>query len=366
MQCIQLYSPQYSGHGMVHVSTLSRFDIPRRAVLDLQKQLAKAETEVSTGQHADPIGDLGALAGLGQSLQAQSTTLNNIQSSNAIVLNKMTAAQNALTSIQSDAQSFLKTLVGAQNTGDVVTLQQQAMSFLNSFTNTLNTTTNSAYVFAGTKTSVKPMLDYSASAQAATENAFLTAFGATNAMAITPDDMRTFLTGTAITPGLYADLFSDPAWGTNWSKASDNPTSALVNDPTSEWTLKPVTTSVSANDDAFRNLASAYTSIADLGIDGLNSATQQTVLSYAVSQLSLAIAGVTNLQTTLGISEARINNANTQLQNRASFVDKWAAQLVGVDSYTATEKLTNISTQLEVAYSLTNRISKLSLVNYLT
>jgi len=350
----------------IQVSTFSILETPRRAVLHLQKQLVKAETEVGTGQYADPIGDLGAHAGLGQSLQVQSTTLNNVQTSNAIVTNKIGAARDALTSLDSDAQTLLKALIAAKNTGDVVTLQKQAMSFLSSFANALNTTSNGAYVFAGTNTSVRPMLDYSVSAQAATQTAFFNAFGVTNADAITSDDMQAFLTGTGATTGPYADLFSDPAWGTNWSKASDNPTTALVNDPTSESALQPVTTSVSANDSAIRALASAYTSIAGLGIDGLNPTTQQTVLSYAVSQLSLGIAGVTNLQTTLGISESQINNANTQLQNRASFVDKWAAQLIGVDSYTASERLTNISTQLEVAYSLTSRISKLSLVNYLT
>ncbi len=326
----------------------------------MQKQLATAETEESTGQLADPIGGLGAQAGLGESLQAQSTTLNNIQSSNAVVLNNMTAAQTALTSIQSDAQSFSNTLLAAEGTGDVSTLQTQAQAFLSSLTNSLNTTSNGAYVFAGTNTSVQPMLDYSVSAQAATENAFLTAFGATDANAITSDQMQTFLTGTSTTTGLYADLFSDPAWGTNWSQASDNTTSALIS------TSQVVNTSASANDDSFRALASAYTSIADLGIDGLNSATQQTVISYAVSQLGLGMAGVTNLQTTLGTAQSQINNANTQLQNQASFVDKWAAQMVGVDSYTVTEQLTNLSTQLETAYSLTNQISKLSLVNYLT
>jgi flagellar hook-associated protein 3 FlgL len=344
----------------IQISTLSLLDIPRQAVLHAQKQLAKAETEVGTQLHADPIGDLSAHAGLGQSLQVQSTTLNNIQSSNAVVLNNMTAAQTALKSVDSDAQSFLKTLLAAKNTGDVATLQKQAMSFLNSFTNTLNTTSNGAYVFAGTNTSVLPMQDYSVAAQGATQNAFANAFGLTDTTAITPDDMQAFLTGTPTTTGPYADLFSDPAWGTNWSKASDNTTSALIS------TSQVVTTSVSANDDAFRKLASAYSSIADLFIDNLNQTTQQTLLSYAVSQLSAGIAGVTNCQTTLGISESQINNANTQLQNRASFVDTWAAQLVGVDTYAASERVTSLSTQLEVAYSLTSRISKLSLVNYLT
>ena len=62
-----------------------------------------------------------------------------MQSSNAIVGTALTASQNALNHISSDAQTFMNTLITAQNTGDVSTLATQAQSFLDSFTSYVNT-----------------------------------------------------------------------------------------------------------------------------------------------------------------------------------------------------------------------------------
>ena len=71
------------------------------------------------------------------------------------------------------------------------------------------------------------------------------------------------------------------------------------------------------------------------------------------------------MQTTLGLSQSQLTNANTALQTQASTINNMVSQLDGVDPYQAATTLTNLTTQLETAYSLTNQISKLSLVNYL-
>ncbi len=343
---------------MMEVSTASLFGIPRNSVLDLQAQLANVETEVSTGQVADPVGDLGSQAGLYQSLEAQSATLDNMQTANGIAQSNMTAAQNALTSISSDAQNFVNALVTAQSSGDVSTLQSQAQGFLGDLTSMLNTTSGGVYVFGGVNNTVQPVVDLSQAPQTATATAFNTAFGfpqsSSQAGQISAASMQAFLTGP------FANLFSGASWTTNWSKASSAPTSALINGS------QNVTTSVTANDPAFGELASAYASIADLNIAGLGATTQQALLANAISVAGAAMGGISAMQTTLGISQSQITNANSQLQTQATFVNNWAAQLGNVDAYQAASQLSNLTNQLETAYSLTDRIAKLGLVNYLS
>ncbi|MFZ1110679.1 MAG: flagellar hook-associated family protein [Rhodomicrobium sp.] len=343
---------------MMQVSTATLFAIPRNAVGDLQTQLSKAETELSTGQVADPVGDLGSQAGLFQSLQAQTTTLNNIETTNTIAQSNMTAAENALTSITSDAQNFINTLITAQSTGSVATLQSQAQTLLGSLTNTLNTTSGGVYVFGGVNDSVQPVVDYSQGPQAATAAAFQTAFGFSQTSSqvgqITATAMQGFLTGP------FANLFSGTNWTTNWSQASSMPTSVFIS-PSQE-----VTTSVTANDPAFGELASAYASISDLNIAGLGASTQQAVITNALNVASAAMSGIGDMQTTLGLSQSQITNANSQLQSQASFLNTWAARLGNVDPAQAATQLSNLTTELETAYSLTDRISKLGLVNYLS
>ncbi len=342
----------------MNVSTASLFGIPRNSVLDLQAQIAKVETEVSTGQVADPVGDLGSQAGLYQSLVAQSASLDNMQTVNGIAQSNMTVAQNALSSLSTDAQNFENALLTAQSSGDVSTLQTQAEGFLSDLTSMLNTTSGGVYVFGGINNTAQPVVDYSQGPQAATAAAFNTAFGFSQSSSqvsqIAAANMQSFLTGP------FANLFSGANWTTNWSKASSTPTSAIISGSQS------VTTSVTANDPAFGELASAYASIADLNMAGMGAATQQAVIANALNATSTAMSGISSMQTTLGISQSQITNANSQLQTQAAFVNNWAAQLGNVNAYDAASQLSNLTNELETAYSLTDRIAKLGLVNYLS
>jgi flagellar hook-associated protein 3 FlgL len=342
---------------MNSISTTSLFAVPRNAVVDVQKQLSDAETELTTGFLANPVESLGSQIGLDQSLQAQSAILSNFQTTNSIAQSTLTTAQNALTSISSDAQNFVNALLTAQSSGDIGTLQTQAQSYLTSLTSLLNTTVGGSYIFGGINNSVQPVTDDSQPAQAATNTAFQTAFGvspsSSPANSITASAMQSFLTGA------FANLFTGSNWSSNWSQASSTPMTALISPG------QTVTASASANDSAFQQLVSAYVSVADLGIGNLNSSTQQAVLSNAQNLASSAMAGITNIQSTLGLSQSQITNVNGQMQTQASFIDNWVRQLQGVDAYQAATNLSNLTTQLETAYSLTDRISRLSLVNYL-
>ncbi len=339
------------------VSTYSLFAQPRTAVTNLQTQLTQAETEETTGQLADPVQSLGSQIGLYELLSNQVASFANTQTSNSVAQTALTVSQNTLSSISSDAQTFVNALLTAQSSGDVSTLQTEAQSLLSSFTSDLNTTSAGAYVFGGTNSSVAPMADYSGAPQAATAAAFQSAFGfaqsSSQASSITASSMQSFLSGP------FANLFSDPSWGSNWSQASSTATSAVIAPGES------VPTSVSANEAAFQDLASAYTSIADLGIGNLNSSAQQAIVTSALSQANAGMQGISDVQTTLGLSQSQLTNANTALQTQGSAVSNLVSQLDAVDPYQAATTLTDLTTQLETAYGLTNQISKLGLVNYL-
>ncbi|MGO9474217.1 MAG: flagellar hook-associated family protein [Rhodomicrobium sp.] len=340
------------------VSTYSLFAAPRNAVVNLQTQLTQAETEQTTGLLADPVQSLGSQIGLDESLRSQASTLANYQSANTIAQTTLSVSQNALSAISSDAQNFVNQLITAQGSGDVSTLQTQAQALLGSLTSDLNTTSAGVYVFGGANSSVAPMADYSGAPQAATAAAFQAAFGFTQsnsqASSVPAASMQSFLSGP------FANLFSDPSWSANWSQASGTETAAVISPGES------VPTTVSANQSAFSQLASAYTSIADLGINNLNPSAQQAVVTSALDQANAALGGISGMQTTLGISQSQLTNANSQLQTQSTAVNNWVSQLEGVDAYQAATALTDLTTQLETAYGLTNQIAKLGLVNYLS
>ena len=341
---------------MNSVSTSTLFVIPRNAVADVQKQLADAETELTTGFLADPVKSLGSQIGLDQTLQAQSATLTNFQSNNTIAQSSLTATQNALTSITSDAQSFVGALITAQSTGDVATLQTQAQQFLASLASQLNTSVGGSYIFGGINNSTPPLSDDSQSAQNATSAAFQALLSSTSSTvsSLSATDMQAFLSGA------FANLFTGSNWSSNWSQASSTPMSALISPN------QTVTTSATANDPAFQDLVSAYVSVADLSFNNLNPSTQLAVVKNAQQLMGSATQGITNLQSSLGISQSQITNANSLMQTQATLMNNTVSQIAGVDPSQAATNLSNLTTQLETAYSLTDRISKLSLANYLS
>ncbi len=228
------------------VSTASLFAITRNAVSDLQGKVSKAETEVSTGQHADLAESLGSQLGLYETLEAQSGNLANIQTSNSVLQSTLSASQNALTQLSKDAQTFVSAVITAQSSGDVSSLPAQAQALLASFTSTLNSTAGGAYIFGGTNNTVAPVANYAPGPQAATATAFQAAFGMSQSSSqvgtISASAMQSFLTGP------FAALFQGTSWTSSWSQASSSRTSALIS-PT-----EVVTTSVTANEAHFKTL----------------------------------------------------------------------------------------------------------------
>ena len=244
------------------LSTASISAATRASVFDTQAKLAKAQKEVTTGRLADVGASLGYKTGQTLSLRQDYARLKTIIDTNVLVSSRLSTTQTSLTSLTQDAQLFVSQLIAARNadTGPAV-IQAQAEAVLNSFTSLVNVAVDGAYLFAGINADVKPLneyLDPAAPNRQAVANAFLASFGTTQSDAnndsITAADMQTFLDGT------YSSLFDDPAWGTDWSAASDQNVRSRISPS------ELIETSSNANHIGMRKLAKAYTMVADLGI----------------------------------------------------------------------------------------------------
>jgi flagellar hook-associated protein 3 FlgL len=343
------------------VSTSTLFAIPQNAAVSLESQLGDAETELSTGLLANPVESLGSDFGLDLSLHNQIDTLSTFSDTNAVVQNTLTTAQNAITSMTSDVQSFVSALISATNTNDPGTLVNQAQNYLSSLINTANTATGGAYVFAGANNSQPPYNDYYSStgtpsnAQAATATALNTELSQTGTSIsnISPTQMQTFLSGN------FSQLFTGANWTTNWYSGSAAPTTAYIAPGQS------VVTSFAANQTPFQDLANAYVSIADLGAANMSSSTQQTVIQNALNEANAGLQGLNGMASAIGLSQSQLTTANSNLQTQSASTTDYLNQLEGVDPSQAATQLAQLQTQLETAYQLTDRISKLGLVNYL-
>jgi flagellar hook-associated protein 3 FlgL len=344
-----------------YISTHSITSSLRQSVLQLQSELASNEVEMATGHYADTGVALGAKTAEAVSLQNEQDLLQSITSSNQIVVMRLNTTQDILANLQSSAQSLLNSLVqGNGSTTNANTIQAAGESNLKALIASLNTSVNGDYIFGGTNTAIQPVTDYYASGSAnksAVDAAFLAAFGAPQdspaVSAISGGSMQDFLNTQ------FAALFQGTSWHANWSSASDQ---TLISHISGDQTAS---TSVSANNPAFHELAQAYTMIADLGTQNLNSSAYGAVVSTARGLLTSAISNLTNVQANVGITQSAISSATNQISMQMNILSTQAGNLENVNTYEIATRVTNLQTQIETAYSLTSQLQHLSLVAYL-
>lgn len=343
------------------ISTYAVNDSMRLHMMRMQKEITKLEAEVVTGRVADAGLELGARTGHAVSLERDVDRLKGIIDSNSLAGARLAATQNGLQSLSDLAQRFLSTMSGAVSGAVEPEISKtDAESLITSMTAVLNSSLNGENLFAGVNTDVRPINDFFAAgspARAAIETAFQTQFGfaMTDPAASTVDGaaMANFLT-TVIEP-----QFMGTDWTTNWSNASDETITARI-------TLTDTTSaSVTANTDGVRQLAMAAAAVAVFLDGNLNANARKAVLEFATAKTGQSVSSLGQTQAETGIIEQRISAASERLQMQIDIFRGKISDLVEIDPYEASTRVSTLMTQLETAYTLTSRIRQLSLVHYL-
>jgi flagellar hook-associated protein 3 FlgL len=342
------------------ISTQSLSNTLRSTVMKGQVSLSKATTEATTGRHADMGETLGPLTGRDFSLRSDYSRVSNLIDTNEIVTGRLDATQQAISNLTADANTFMQQLLAARGTaGGASVVLPNAQTNMASLVDTLNTTLNGQYLFAGIKTNTPPMTSYPGSpAQTAIDTAFQTFFGfpssnTTAVAGITAAQMQSFIT-TALDPE-----FQNPAWTSNWSAASSQNTTSRIS------TTQTVTTSENANAQGFRDLAEAYTMILSLGGSALGQAAFQTVVDGAVGKLGSAVYNLSLSGGQLGTSQQQIKDASERMEIQKDLYNSQINKMEAVDPTEASVRVTSLQSQIEMSLSLTSQLHKLNLVDYL-
>jgi flagellar hook-associated protein 3 FlgL len=332
----------------------------RNAAMKSQVAVSRATKEATTGRLADVGLTLGALAGRDVVLRAELLDVDKLVDTNGLVAGRLDTAQHRVGELIETAESFQKDLLAARNSangGNVVA--QTAGANLEGLISTLNVAMNGQFLFGGINTGVKPMTDFAAGStnKTAIDAAFVATFGfAQNSplvSSIPAANMQTFIDTTLQTE------FDDPAWGANWSSATDQAMRSRIS------TTQTIDTSVSANDPAFRKLAKAYAMLNDLGTQNLSEATFQTVVDSALATLGDAINDLAGIGARLGTAQEQTSNASKRLAVQADLLTKQITAMEEVDPAEASVRVTTLNNQLEMSLSLTARIQQLSILKYL-
>ncbi|MEK4035338.1 flagellar hook-associated family protein [Methylocystis sp. IM3] len=312
------------------------------------------------------IADLGTALGVRASqcfsVAGLRDTIDATLASNQVVATRLDTTQVALSALRADAQNMRATLMSAQTDGGEPTaIIKQADQALATLMAKLNSSNADGFLFGGISIMQEPIADYFAKPsqpnKLALDAAYETAFGFTQSnsavSSISPTQMQGFLTGA------FAQLFSDAGWKSDWSSASDSVLRAQVS------LSVTMDASVSANEPALPKIASAYAMLTDLGAERLNRDSYAVLLKAAMDTLDIGVGMLTNIQARVGVMQNSVKNASDVMSIQKDGLDTQLSELESIDPTEAGARVNELMTRIETAYTLTARISQLSLTKYL-
>jgi len=360
-----------------HISTYNFGNTNMQAALRGQGDLQKANYEAVNGRVYDPGLALGYKTSYFVHNENKAAHLTGLQETNNLTLGRMNISQIAMRSLiygdSDDKKSvgalvqFNRILIGDQITSTPKTMQSTAQSVLDTLVSALNTSHNGEYVFGGTNTQ-EPPLDYYVSGSGEgtsgiVQQAFKDHFGfapdAPEVADIKPDDLQKFIDGP------FQDLFEEPSWSKNFSRAHDEVVKNLIS-----VSGEVAEIGVSANEEGFRSAMRNLVMIAEFGDIGLSKEAQNT-LSYNArvgsddKATGTTIAQIVAVSARLGSFQAQVKDSNERLNLQKTVLNGERNDLIGVDQTEAAHRVTQIMTMLNISYNLTAKISHLSLINYL-
>ena len=341
------------------VSTYSLQFGLRDSIRELQVDLEKAQQESVSGRYADTGLVLGASVTNNLDWRVELNGLKATVDRNNRAKEKAAVTQSAMDFIRKAASELMDLLPAARTSqnGKEVARNGSQLS-LGAIADGLRTSFAGAYLFSGISADVDPLVDYQGSpAEAAFDAAFLAEFGfaKTDAQAvnITASQITQFLNGS------FSDIFDDPNWQANWSSASS------VNPQTQIDKHTRVDASANIGERPFRDVLWAATAVLELSNTAIGQGAFQAVTDAALTKLANSAQGLGEIQARIGQAQKSMEIANNRMESRSSLLESAIARTEGVDPYEAVTRLNSLSNQLEASYSVTSRISKLSLMNYI-
>ena len=339
----------------MRVSTFTQNTRIDANIQNLQREIATAQRQISTGKKADVFSGLGggdsrALIELRSELSRRDEYLNAIRTSNL----RMRAMEAALTGIQDVFSGFRADLFeqgGAPSETATPHLQTIAKSAFSRVTDLLNTAVDGRYLFNGYDTGTKPVID----PEIILGN-FATAFGAPEGSGLASiiaaaDDTYDGLTTTGFfeyqANYLAAEQTSGETFKTRISDAVQVDYGEL------------------ASDSNFTQALNVFAVFSNYDFDKVNKAEFQDLLNWGRDQIEASFDGVNVMVGSLGVHRQTMEQQSIEHENFSGIIQDQITDMEDVDKAEAITRFQTLQTQLETSYQVTALVRKLSLSNFI-
>lgn len=323
------------------------FMLQNRGTL-LKTEMNRLTEELTSGRVSDARRTLDGSYGYLNDMERSLKTLAAYEVATSEATHLASGMQSALGLVNDVSSELAKSLMLSQSyalgAGQSATVADQARQSLETIVSSLNTRVGGRVLFSGMATDTTPL---------GTADDLLTMLTTAVSGATTPDD-------------IIADAeawFANPAgFSAVAYNGSPHHIAALELSETEKATLN-----VKVDDPEIKSILmnSALAALADSPALGLSVAQQSELHSKVGTRLLGASQSVTFLQGQLGFSEARIEQATARNAAQALAVETAISNLVSVDPFQTATELEAVQFQLESLYTVTARMSRLSLVNHL-
>lgn len=343
------------------VSNLAVQNAMRMTIQQGQLEVIKLQQEVTTGKYADSGVELGSSTSRSVSLKNELERLENLKDTNAVVTQRLSASQMSLETMRTAAEQINTTLIATLGNDDATRLsiaKTDINGALSSFSAAANVQFNGEFLMSGINTDIKPLTEYTDTSPAkASFDTALSTYMSTNGIATMRDftsaQMADFIENT------LEPMYTGTQWDTDWSDASSQNVMSRIS------ANEVVASTANVNTDGVRKFAlAAVMTVELLGAD-VSSDVRSTINSAAQNYVQQSITGLIETSSTLGISEARLEKANTSLESQLKLVNTHITDIEGIDTYEASTRMNTLLTQIETSYTLTSRLQQLSLINFL-
>lgn len=319
-----------------------------RSIGEVNADLSRASQELTTGRKSDLVaatgGDPTRLFSLERDLSLNATRRDAID----LAIGRSGVSQSALAVVQGSVADFGPRLAGAVAIGDLSAAERIGAEARASFEQSiaaLNSRFGDRSVFAGAATD---------GPTTATADVILAEVAAVAAAA--PD------AASAITA--VGDYFNDPAGflATGYlGSTSDAPAAEIADGERLDYAVRGDREEIR---DALAALALAVVGV-EGGFPGETRETRLDFLNVAAERATAAEGEVIDLRSEIGVAEERLEQASVRASAEDAFLQQARNRIVQRDQFEAATEFTTLETQLQMVFSVTARLSSLTLTNFL-
>lgn len=305
----------------------------------LRRQLSEASLEVVTGRKTNLSESLGARAGEYSLVTKAINDLDGFVERMTLGQSRLSAMTIPITSMQKTISGFAEEAEFALGTDGYVSsaVQETAMQQVGAAISSLGASYAGRSLFGGDEVNASPI---------ASEEEFFASFetaisGATDEASLDAAITAYFADGGTFDTDIYQGG-TDEAAAIRLPDGGRIRYTVMANDPAFKSTLEGLVRIAYAPDDASSSFLNGATSILRQGQDSL-----------------------VGLEAALGLQQNRLDTALENAQQEKAVLQETENDYAGVDEYEAVTRLTNLQTQLEAAYTVTSRLSRLNLTNFI-